>query len=327
MVNVLVTGGLGVNGSSVTRRLLERGHLPIVLENRPDTALVADIADRFPIVTGDITDLDGLIEVARTHAVERVVHMAALMPGQVQADPLLGFRVNAAGAVNIFEMARRADIGRVVFTSSKAAYGEVTAPEHRHPVYQPIREDHPSRPVLVYDVCKVAAEGMGRNYRRDFGIEFAALRFGTIFGPGKLVRHGKVSILSQIVENAVAGVPTVIPSGGDQHDDMVYVEDVATGIVRAVLADRLSHDTYNVASGRGSTLHDFAAAVREVFPEAVIDIGPGLDYLQMGVDYYSVFDLTRARADFGYEPQYTLAEGVRHYAAVMRRLGIEPLVS
>src|SRR5487761_265273 len=91
MVNVLVTGGLGVNGSSVTRRLLERGHMPVVLENRPDTSLVADIADCFPIVTGDITDLDRLVAAAREHAVERVVHMAALMPGQAQADPLLGF--------------------------------------------------------------------------------------------------------------------------------------------------------------------------------------------------------------------------------------------
>ena len=326
MVNVLVTGGLGVNGSSVTRRLLGRGHLPVVLENRPDMSLVADIAGRFPVVTGDITDLDGLTEVAHAHSVDRVVHMAALMPGQAQADPRLGFEVNAVGAVNVCEMARRLGIGRVVFTSSKAAYGEVTTPEHRHPAYVPIREDHPSRPVLVYDVCKVAAEGMGRNYRRDYGLEFAALRFGTIFGPGKLVRHGKVSILSQILENAAAGVPVTV-SGGDQQDDMVYVEDVAEGIVRAVLADRLSHDVYNVASGRGSTLRDFAAAVRQVLPDAAIEVGPGLDYLNMGVDYYSVFDLSRARADFGYEPQFSLAEGVRHYLATMRRLGIEPQVS
>lgn len=326
MVNVLVTGGLGVNGSSVTRRLLDRGHLPVVLENRPDMSLVADIAGRFPVVTGDITDLDSLIEVAHAHSVDRVVHMAALMPGQAQADPRLGFEVNAVGAVNVCEMARLLGIGRVVFTSSKAAYGEVTTPEHRHPVYQPIREDHPSRPVLVYDVCKVAAEGMGRNYRREYGLEFAALRFGTIFGPGKLVRHGKVSILSQILENAAAGVPVTV-SGGDQQDDMVYVEDVAEGIVRAVLADRLGHDVYNVASGRGSTLRDFAAAVRQVLPDAAIEVGPGLDYLNMGVDYYSVFDLTRARTDFGYEPQFSLAEGVRHYLATMRRLGIKPQVS
>ena len=322
MVNVLVTGGLGVNGSSVTRQLVAAGHVPVVLENRPDLSLVADIADRFPVVTGDITDLDFLVDAVRDHAVDRIVHMAALMPGQVQADPHLGFVVNALGAVNVFEAARRTGVARVVFTSSKAAYGEIVAPEHRHPVYEPIREDHPSRPVIVYDVCKVAAEGMGRNCRRDHGIEFAALRFGTIFGPGKLVRHGKVSILSQILESAAAGVPVSIPRGGDQGDDMVYVEDVAAGVVQAVLAERLDHDTYNVASGRVSTLHDFAAAVRATFPDAVIEIGPGLDYLQMGVDYYSVFDLSRARADFGYEPQFDLAAGVRHYVETMRRLGL-----
>jgi UDP-glucose 4-epimerase len=327
MVNVLITGGLGVNGSSVTRRLREKGHLPVVLENRPDTSLVADIAADIAVVNGDVTDLEGLVAVLRDHAIERIVHMAALMPGQVQADPFLGFTVNAMGAVTVFEAARRAGVSRVVFTSSKAAYGEIVASEHRHPNYQPIREDHPSRPVLVYDVCKVAAEGMGRHYRRDHGIEYAALRFGTIFGPGKLVRHGKVSILSQIVENAAAGRPTRIAQGGDQRDDMVYVEDVAAGVVAAVLADRLDHDTYNIGSGRGSTLHDFADAVRANIPDADIEIGPGLDYLQMGVDYYSVFDLARARADLGYDPQFDLADGVQHYLKTMQRVGLDPVAS
>jgi len=322
MVKVLVTGGLGVNGSSVTRRLLQRGHLPVVLENRPDLSLVRDLAGQFPVVQADITDLDALLRAMEQHEVERVVHMAALMPGQVQADPALGFRVNALGAVIVFEAAHRLGLRRVVFTSSKAAYGEITSPEHRHPTYWPLREDHESRPVLVYDVCKVAAEGIGRNYRRNHALEFAALRFGTIYGPGKLVRHGKVSILSQMIENAVAGVPTVVPQGGEQQDDMVYVEDVAEGVVLAVLADRLEHDTYNIGSGRGSTLHDLAGAVRECFADARVDIGPGLDYLQMGVDYYSVFDITRARRDLGYAPQFTLSSGVRHYVETMQRLGL-----
>ncbi|MDQ1617957.1 MAG: hypothetical protein QOE19_526, partial [Actinomycetota bacterium] len=324
MVNVLVTGGLGVNGSPVTRKLLERGHLPVVVENRPDLSLVRDIESDFPVAQVDVTDLTGLLAAAKEHSVERVVHMAALMPGQVQADPLLGFQVNAMGAVNVCEMARQAGLERVVFTSSKAAYGEITSAEHRHPEYRAVREDHPGNPVLVYDVCKAAAEGMGRNYRRDHGIEFAALRFGTIFGPGKLVRHGKVSILSQIIENAMAGTPTTVDQGGEQRDDMVYVEDVAEGVVAAVLADRLDHDTYNIGSGQGYTLHDFAGAVRETFPDAQIDIGPGLDFLQMGVNYYSVFDIERARKDFGYEPQFTLADGVRHYVETMQRLGLQP---
>jgi UDP-glucose 4-epimerase len=327
MMKVLVTGGLGVNGSSVTRRLLELGHQPVVFENRPDHSLTADIEGEFPVCIGDVTDLSSLVSAATEHGVDRVVHMAALMPGQVQSDPALGFQVNAVGAVNVCEMARIVGLGRVVFMSSKAAYGEIRAPEHRHPTYRPIQEDEPCNPVLVYDVCKVAAEGMGRNYGRDHGIEFAALRFATIFGPGKLTRHGKMSILSQILENAMAGVPTAVGQGGDQQDDMIYVEDVAEGVVGATLAERLDHPVYNIGSGRGSTLHDFAAAVRESVPDAEIEIGPGLDFFQMGVNYYSVFDIRRARGDFGYQPRYSLAAGVRHYMETMDRLGLAPQVS
>lgn len=63
------------------------------------------------------------------------------------------------------------------------------------------------------------------------------------------------------------------------------------------------------------------------FPAAKIDIGPGLDFLQMGVNYYSVLDIDRARQDYGYEPKFTLASGVAHYVEAMQRLGLEPQTS
>lgn len=325
-MRILVTGGLGVNGSWVTRKLLERGHQPVVLENRPDFSLTREIEGQFPVVTGDVTDLGSVVQPLMEHKVQRIVHMAALMPDQAQDDPARGFHVNAAGAVNVFEAARAAGVERVIFTSSKAAYGEVSG-EHGHPSYVPLNETDPCDPVMVYDVCKVAAEGMGRNYQSRYGIQFAALRFGTIFGPGKLVRHGSVSLLSQLVENAVAGVPSRVDRGGDQRDDMIYVGDVAEAIVLAVLADRLTYPVYNIGRGIGSTLHDFADAVRENVPGARIRIGPGLDFLQRGVNTYSVFDISRAREDLGYTPRFSLADGVRDYIAVMQRLGLQPQVT
>ena len=323
-MNILITGGLGVNGSFVTRKLIERGIRPVLFENRVDTALLKDCEDGFTLIEGDILDLDRLSAAIGDHRIERVIHMAALMPDAAQADMALGWAVNATGTVNVLEAARRCGVARVIFTSSRAVYGETAPAIHRHPTYAPIGEDHPFNPQIVYDVTKVASEGMGLNYRREYGIEFVALRFAAIYGPGRLARHGSVSILSLLVENPMAGLPARLPRGGDQRDDFIYVDDVAEGVAAAALSERPAHTAYNIVSGTGHTLMDFADAVREVIPGADIEIGPGLGFFDAGVDYHAVFDPSRAREDLGFVARYSLSDGVRAYVETMARLGIDP---
>ena len=185
----------------------------------------------------------------------------------------------------------------------------------------------PQRPFLVYDVCKVASEGMGRNYARMRGLQFIALRFAQIFGPGKLQRHGPYGLFSQLVESPLAGKPVKIPRGGDQRDDVIYVDDIAEAIVQAVLHPRPSYDAYNISRGVGTTLHDFADAVRKVVPNAQIEIGNGLDYHGLGACYCGIMDNTRASVDLGFRPRFDLDSGVAHYIETMRKLQLSPVAA
>ena len=127
-MNILVTGGLGVNGCWVTRQLLEMGHQPIVLDNRPDFSLVSDIADEFPVVVGDIQDLATVTRTLKDHQVQRVCHLAAIYPDAADANPLLGFQVNAMATVQLLEASRIMEVERVVFTSSIAALSRLLGP-------------------------------------------------------------------------------------------------------------------------------------------------------------------------------------------------------
>src|ERR1700733_11056095 len=323
-MNILLTGGLGVNGAWVTRKLVERGYRPVVLENRIDTSLVGDgIAGQIDLVEADITDLDALLRIFGKYRIQRVVHMAALIAG-IQTELLKGFEVNARGTAHVLEAASKAGVERVVYTSSRAAYGHIDGP-NAHPTYEPITEDHPQRPFLVYDVCKVASEGMGRNYARMRGLQFVALRFAQIYGPGKLQRHGPYGLFSQIVECPLAGKPVKIPRGGDQRDDGIYVDDIAEAIVLTVLQPHPAHDVYNISRGVGTTLHDFADAVKTVVPAAQIEIGGGLDYHGLGASYCGIMDNARARTDLGFEPKFDLNRCVAHYVETMRRLHLEPV--
>ncbi len=319
----MVTGGSGVNGVWVVRQLLEEGITPIIYDWAPDMTLLQDIRQEIEVLIGDMRDIAALLRAIKKSKPDVIVHMAALMPPAAQADPKTGFEVNAGGTVRVLEAARIADVSRVVFTSSKAAYGEVVG-EFAHPTYRPLSEDCPCRPVTVYDLAKVASEGMGMNYWREYGVDFVALRFASIYAPGKLARHGPMSVHSKLIENTMLNRPTHIPQGAEQRDDMIYVKDVAQGIVRAILAEKIGARVLNIGTGIGHTMVDMAEVLQEFYPDVRIEIGPGLDYMSAGVPYYSVFDITRARNELSFEPRFDLRAGVNDYIETMRRFGIQP---
>ena len=326
-MNILITGGLGVNGCWVTRSLLELGHHPVVYDLRPDFSLLRDVADGIELVVGDILDFPRLARTLKDHRIDRVCHLAAMYPGPADANPLLGFQVNGLGTVNVLEAARPMDVQRVVFTSSYGALSPLDE-EHRYPHYRPVNEDYPAYPAHsgVYAATKVAGELMGQVYHNLYGLEFVALRYTTIFGPGKTEsRHGHFGQLwTHLVENAMLGIPTQVVRGGDEQQDMVYARDVAHSVVLACLApsSSLQHQLFHIAGGKGRTVRDFAAAVRARFPDAALEVGPGTNPRGQGL--YCVFDISRARAELGYEPLFTLPAAVSDWVDWMGRLGLAP---
>jgi UDP-glucose 4-epimerase len=323
-MRVLVTGGLGVVGSFVVRKFLQRGIEPVVCDLRADFSLLPDLADRLAFRAVDVTDFDAVTNVFRVSGVDRIVHLAAFIDPDMDRHPFRAFAVNAGGTANMLEAARQAGIMRFVFSSSRAVYGN-TPTGVGEPGYRALDEEHPKRPVKAYDVSKLAAEQLGQVYRSTFGMEFAALRFAGIYGPGKQVRHGKMSLRSRLVEDPVNGRPVRIAQGGDQLDDMIYVDDVAEALVQATLVGRLGFGAYNIASGKGQTIRQFADAVRLAVPDADIEVGPGLNPLGFDVHYYAVFDISRARDDFGFTPRFDLVSGVRDYVERLRSLQLVPV--
>ncbi len=321
-MNILVTGGLGVNGSWVTKKLADRGITPVVLDARADFSLIGpDYEKRIVFVQGSVSDEDLVARTIKQHGVSCIIHLAAMV-GHPD-DPVGVFRINAYATVQLLEAARKAGIRRFVFTSSRAVYGALEG-DAAHPVYKPVKEDHPLRPVHVYDVCKVSSEGMGRCYADQFGMEFVALRFATIFGPGKTVRHKKFAILSRIIEAPLHREPVRIARGGDQRDDVIYADDVAEAVVTAALHSKPRYTEYNISHSRGTTLHDLAAAVRKHVPGADIEIAPGLDYIDSGVNYAGVLDNSRAKEDLGFVPRFNLDSAVGDYIEKMKLLGLPP---
>jgi UDP-glucose 4-epimerase len=318
-MNVLITGGMGVNGAVTARLLVKEGLRPVLIDNRMDLSLIRDIEERVDLVVGDVCSREALEGAVDNYKISHIAHLAALMPEPAEADPRLAVKVGIDGLVNVLEVARAKDIKRVVFTSSKAAYGEMID-ESGPPNYSPVREDHVRNPADLYGVIKVCCEEVGKYYRTTYGIEFIALRYSTIYAPGKEVRHGALSFYGQLIEKARSGENWVIPQGGDQQNDTVYVGDVARSIYLALKAPPSDQWVFNIGSGRASTPRDFLSVLSKLFPNHRIKLGPGPSQLGRRKQSFCVFDISAAKRCLGYEPAYDIERGVRDYVETLGRL-------
>lgn len=319
-MRVLITGGLGVNGAVTARLLVQEGLRPVLMDNRRDLSLMRDIEGQVDIVTGDTCDPSALERAVDDHNVTHIAHLAALMPEPAEADPRLAIRVGTEGTVNVLEVARVKKIKRVVFTSSKAVYGDISG-EHAPPTCKPVREDHPLLPVDVYGSIKVCCEELGRCYRASYGVEFIALRFASIYGAGKEARHGTLSSYGQLIEKAREGKAWAIAQGGNQLNDAVYVGDVGRSIYLALKRETPGAWTFNIGTGKACTPSDFLKAVSKMCPEHKIELGSGPSKSGRSKPGYCVLDISAAVQHIGYRPAYDVERGVRDYVATLDRLG------
>jgi UDP-glucose 4-epimerase len=316
-MKVLITGGMGVIGAMTTRKFVKEGHRPVVMARHLDRNLIAPIEDKIDVELADVQDFPRIIEIIQRHDITHIVHTAALVGAVSNKNPPQSIHVNVIGTLNIVEAARLMKVKRIVYTSAKGVYGYISG-EYAHPTYKLLPEDHPKNPVRIYDSGKLMGEHMGEFYHRTYGLDFLSLRFGMTMGPGKMVRHGGMAVTSQMVELPFAGKSVRIEKGGDQKDDFIYTKDVGLSLYLATIAEKPRYTAYNISMGVGYTLNDMASAVRKAIPGADITVGPGLQFLEG--PYHSIYDITRAKEDLNFAPEFTMETAVADYVETLKQL-------
>jgi len=259
--------------------------------------------------------------VFKSRGITHVVHTAAYISALSAKHPAESVEINVMGTVNVLEAARTANVERVVYTSAKGVYGPFRG-AYGSPAYKLVTEDHPKDPKRIYDSAKL----MGENatlYWGTLGLDVVVLRFATTYGPGKTARHGNMGVTSQIIEQPASGQPFRIAQGGDEKDDFIYNKDSALGIYLATMAKNLDSRVFNIGTGIGVTLKDVAAILRKHLPNAVIEVGPGLNFLGSPYPMHGVYDISRAQKELGYRPEYDLESGVADYLESLQRLKLQ----
>jgi UDP-glucuronate 4-epimerase len=302
---VLVTGAAGFIGSAVAEALLRRGDRARGIDNLDpfyDPALkrrnLAD-AGGFPCVEGDVRDPAAVR--AAMAGCDAVIHLAAkagVRPSLL--DPVGYADVNLRGTAVVLAEAKRAGVRTFVAASSSSVYGARSA--------APFAEDDPcDAPISPYAASKRAME---LHCERAGGIDLCCLRFFTTYGPRQRPEMA-VHAFARAIE---LGQPLPVYGDGSSRRDYTYVDDIVDGVLRALDRNR-GFRIYNLGGSRSTSLADLVAVIEKaVGKKAVLDRRPD----QAGDVPLTCADVSRARAELGWQPSTSVEDGVGRFVAWMR---------
>ena len=304
---LLLTGAFGFIGLHTIRAFLDAGKEVLVTRNRTyrePEFLAGEFGKRIHVEQLDVTDAAQLRDLGRRYKIDGICHLAG--PGYSAPSAAADYRINVFGLLNMLEAAREWGVKRLTLASSIATYYYGGASRGPFVETMPLRMSA-TNPIETY---KKVDELLGNHYADRCGIDVAFLRIALIYGP--LHAYGNIAYAL-----TRAGVDRNAPKfTADTYEadttDLCHVADCARAIVLLQLADKLPNRVYNIGDGKATSNQQIAAAVEQATGGKVgasLKPGRGPGYT---VDRY--MDLSRIKADVGYQPQYSLERGIAEYA-------------
>jgi nucleoside-diphosphate-sugar epimerase len=307
-MNILVTGGLGLIGHNVVKRLQDDGHIVSILDIKTNYGIIphSEInylmserrkkidADSY-IYERDICDADDVDYVFNIEQPEIVIHMASF-PRQkvVNVNPALGSRTMSEGLLNLLEASDKYEVRKFIYISSSMVYGDFT---------DDVTEDAICKPQGQYGIMKLAGEWLVRDYSRRTNLVHTIIRPSAVYGPLDVEDR----VISKFLLAAIRG-GTIKVNGEKETLDFTYVDDAADGIVAAALSNNTENKTYNITKSHSVTLEAARMALELAGGGNLIVGERDLDFPSRGA-----LNIDAARRDFGFDPKVDVAEGFQIY--------------
>lgn len=316
MHRILVTGGTGFLGRHVVSGLQDRGHeVRVFSRSASDEGSVRQRdVDR---VSGDVRDQDAVDQAAR--GVDRIVHLASDFR-DLDSDMDRAYEVNVEGTLNVLRAARQHGVQRVVHCSTIGVHGSIESP--------PADEDTPLDPGDVpYEKTKAQAEEALWQFVESESLEATVARPAGIYGPGDL----RLLKLFRMIDRG----RFVMIGPGEAFIDMVYVADVAEGLILCALDEDAAGETFILSSGEYLPVRDFVKSIADELDVAhprlrvpitpvravawmletvcaPLGISPPLTRRRLGFfEMNRAYSSDKARRIIGYDPATSLGEGLR----------------
>ncbi|HBE89912.1 MAG: hypothetical protein A3E37_03280 [Candidatus Andersenbacteria bacterium RIFCSPHIGHO2_12_FULL_46_9] len=312
---VLVTGGLGFIGSTLTHRLVEVGARVSILDALltpygGNKFNIKEIEDRVELVNGNITDEETVTETVRGK--DFIFHLAGQV-GYLDAKekPFVDLDFNGRGNLIVLEAVKEQAPGaRILFSSSRMVYGKIKE--------VPVKESHETQPLSLYGIHKLLGEKYYAYYAHNFGVHGMSLRIPNPYGPRQQMKHSKYAIVGWFIRQAMEGKKIQIYGDGNQLRDYIYIDDIVEAMMRLIVAGQ-DGEAYNIGSGRGITFTEMVDAVIEAVGQGEKESVPWPEDYEKNETGDYVADTAKIKQVTHWEPGVSLEEGLRRTVAFYRQ--------
>jgi len=314
--NWLITGVAGFIGSNLLEKLLQLNQQVIGLDNFSTgfqhnldevRSLVGERQwQRFTFIKGDIRELETCKKACA--GIDYVLHQAALgsVPRSIE-DPLNTNANNIGGFLNMLVAARDAGVKRFVYAASSSTYGD-------HPGLPKV-EDKTGKPLSPYAVTKLVNELYADVFARAYGFKTIGLRYFNIFGQRQDPAGAYAAVIPKWFAGLINNESVYINGDGETSRDFCFIENcVQANILAATVADEAAtNQVYNVAFGQRTTLNELYTLIRQRVVAVNALAGqaePIYRNFRAGDVRHSLADISKAQKMIGYEPQFSIREGL-----------------
>jgi len=306
---VLVTGGAGYIGSHTVRKLIEKNHEVVILDNL-SRGHIESVPKNAHFEKADLLDYDSLVKSIDKYPIDAVIHFAAFAyVGESVENPELYYRNNVQGSFNLLNAVKNKEIKKFVFSSTCSIYG--------NPINVPISEKEPSAPINPYAKTKLTIEHILNDYKDAYGLNYAALRYFNAAGDsdsGEIGEsHDPEPHLIPLVLFAALGKRDSIKIYGDDYPtkdgtcirDYIHVNDLADAHIRALgyLENKGESTIINLGTGDGYSVKEIIDEAKKVTGK---NIKSEITGRRAGDPAVLIADNRKAKELLGWQPEYNL---------------------
>lgn len=254
-MKILITGGAGFIGSSLSDYLLSKTEAQVVVVDNFLTGRQQNlpVSDRFRFIKADANDFDEIASIFQTFGFDYVYHYAAVVGVKRTLDQPVLVLEDLQGIRNVLTLCKNTGVKRVFYASSSEVYGEpVHLPQHEHTT--------PLNSRLPYAVVKNAGESFCRSYFQEYGLEYTIFRFFNTYGP----KQSPDFVISKFIDAALEGKPITIFGDGEQTRTFCYINDHLEATVNCLLKNKCVNDVVNIGNDQELSVLELAKIIIKI---------------------------------------------------------------
>jgi len=298
---VLITGANGFIGSHTSRLMESLDHriVPIdVVPRSPDLSL---LGIKTPSHLMNVTDAAEFRALCAREKPTHVFHAAH--PPRDESPSVINYCYHAM--TNILEASKEFGMKRIVYSSSASIYGQLKKPDGSL-----VKEEDAVSiyPTYFYRAAKTVSEWMGDFYKEKHGVDFVALRYSSVYGPG-LYRSIPLEL-----KKGILGQPCR-PFLTRPLDDLIYIDDVVDAVSRALFTDKPLSRAYNIGLDQSYVSEDLQRAIQKALPDLDFELGQHPNAAEVAPHRLRTpLDISLAKKELDWAPKIYLEEGIQRLA-------------